>query len=786
MDYLEKLNPGQKDAVFQTEGPVRVVAGPGTGKTRALVARYCHLVDGLGIPPRNILCVTFTNKAADEMKRRVRHILGSDMDLGLVCTFHAFARLMLKTEIHRLNYPPSFPVLDRDDMKQILEKIYDEMGLSSKDLSFNEAIDSILETRKLHTGYVKEYMLTWSGPDAEGGGSRMSGGPAGPGGFIQASTKGLFFNGRTGRTGRNSPPPYVFDPRVYDPPEDSAGDRAGKDRLRSELARSDLDRDTRIFLSYLREQKRCYSLDFNDLLNFAVHILDTFPDARTLWQDRLQYVMVDEFQDVSEKQYRLGEILSGKHNNLFIVGDSDQTIYSWRGSHHRLFLKFPERHEGAVTFRLSVNYRSTPQILQAAETLITKNTERFNNPLDAVAEDGYKPVYFNGKTSAEAVAWTVSEAERIRDSGVPLSDVAVLCRAAHMSRPLEEGFFRAKLPYRVMCGVSFYQRAEVKTAVCYLRMLVHADDLAFLRTVNSPSRSIGKKSLDMVRNEAELTDASLYQALKNVAGVTPSLWKKAGPGYVAVIDELTRKRDLVPLPDLFDELLDRTGFEESLRRHGDDTRLDNLAELKRGVAEFAADPEATLEDFLDRAALHTSMDTEGVKDSLSIMTIHAAKGLEFDSVFVCGLNEGVFPSNRVETWEQMEEERRILYVAVTRAKKRVMLTSHESDHPGAPFRRPSRFLYEMARDLEGARPKDLELLLARYTPGETPETGDEDGGAARGSAPAFAEGDWVTHPSFGLGEILGVNLRNGSYCIKFDALSTARDIMFGASLVKAG
>ncbi|MDR1080958.1 MAG: UvrD-helicase domain-containing protein [Deltaproteobacteria bacterium] len=807
MEYLDRLNPGQREAVLMTEGPVRVVAGPGTGKTRALVARYCHLVDGLGIPPRNILCVTFTNKAADEMKRRVRAILGSDMDLGLVCTFHAFARLMLKTEIHRLNYPPSFPILDREDMKGILGKIYGEMGLSSRDMTLTRAIDEILETGKLHTGYVEEFMLAWAGPGAGGtgaphpprnkgglgtaggpGGQAAGGGPA-PGGPEARRGPAQGGPAASGGTARSRPP--VRSPGGGDgPPRPGAGTGARPegadrgDRLKAELARGDLDWKRRVFLSYLREQKRCYALDFNDLINFALYVLDTFPEAKALWQDRLQYVMVDEFQDVSGKQYRLGEILSGKHNNLFIVGDQDQTIYTWRGSHRKLFLNFPERHGGAGTVSLSVNYRSTPQILAASETLIARNPDRIPNPLEAVAQDGYKPVYFNGKTASEAAEWTASEAERIRNSGVPLSDVAVLCRASHMSRPVENALFNAKLPYRVLCGTPFYQRWEVKTAVCYLRMLVHADDMAFLRTFNTPPRMMGKKTLDMVRGEAERSGLLLYDALGRVSRAVPGLWRKAGPGYLEVIDGLRKKRSEMGLADLFEELLDRTGYEESLRRDGDDSRLDNLAELKRGVSEFAADPEATLEDFLDKAALYTSRDAEGTKDALTLMTVHAAKGLEFDSVFVCGLNEGSFPSRRCETPEDMEEERRILYVAMTRAKQRLMLTSSDRPAPGEPFSRPSRFLFEMARELEGARPKDMELLLENSPPGETPETGGDGYARRSGAAPAFVAGDRVVHPSFGRGEILAVKMREGSYSIKFDALSTARDISFAALLSK--
>ncbi|MDR2611324.1 MAG: UvrD-helicase domain-containing protein [Deltaproteobacteria bacterium] len=886
MKYLDRLNPGQLEAVRQTEGQVRVVAGPGTGKTRALVARYCHLVAGHGVPPRNILCVTFTNKAADEMKRRVRAILGGDMDLGLVCTFHAFCRLMLRAEIHRLGYPPSFPVMDREDQKDILEKIYGEMSLSPRELTFSQAIDGILETRKMDYGYIEEFLSgdvprhegtageagrqDWAGRSGEAGGQDRAGeqdwagwpGEDGlPGGAGRPGRAG-----RPGAGGTRTPPrspfpakprlpkrpkerrPPPWDPRLAldiggmqgagsapgagktpgiltfrniaskritgDPDAPGGGGYRPLEALANRLAQAELPRDDRIFLSSLREQRKSYALDFNDLINFGLLILERFPEVRERWQDRLQYVMVDEFQDVSGKQNRLGEILAAGHGNLFIVGDPDQTIYTWRGSHQRIFLDFPSRHEGARTFLLSLNYRSSPQILSAAGALISRNRDRMENPLQAAAPDGGRPLYFNGRTDAEAARWILSETERLRDSGTPLSEVAVLCRASHMTRAVEEAFFRAKVPCRVLCGVPFYRRREVKAAVSYLRMLVHGDDLAFGRTVNSPRRGLGRKTLDEIRSVAEVEGITLYEALKRIEHLVPSLRRKVWPTYIHPIEDLrARIRSIAPgvpaggagevagsraaaggrpggflaadLGDLFQELMDRTGYEESLKAHGDETRLDNLAELKRGIIEFASDPEATLEDFLDRAALYTSMDAEGSRDAVSVMTVHAAKGLEFEAVFVVGLNEALFPSRRCESPEEMEEERRILYVAMTRARRVLRLSSADSVAPGQPARRPSRFLLEMAGELEGARPKDMELLKSLSPPGGPAWEGAWGAPPPR-RGPLFSVGDEVVHASFGRGTILAADLRAGAYRIGFDSLSTPRDIMFGADLKKPG
>jgi DNA helicase-2/ATP-dependent DNA helicase PcrA len=297
---------------------------------------------------------------------------------------------------------------------------------------------------------------------------------------------------------------------------------------------------------------------------------------------------------------------------------------------------------------------------------------------------------------------------------------------------------------------------------------------------------MGRKSLAVLQADAEREGRTLYESLKAMARAWPLFRERTWATYVEVIEGLRARRASTALPDLAEEILERTGFEESLRRQGDDDRLDNLAELKRGMAEFASDPEADLEGFLDRAALHTSLDAEGSKDAASIMTIHSAKGLEFDAILVCGLNEGLFPSRRCESPEEMEEERRLLYVAVTRARHRLRLAGADSYTKGAPFRSPSRFLYEMAGRLDGARPKDLELLRSGKPPGD-PSSGEAGAPGPRRIAwgPDFAMGDEVEHASFGRGRILAVNLRQGCYTVKFEALSTSRDIMFGASLRKA-
>lgn len=323
-DYLTGLNPEQLEAVQTTEGAIRVLAGAGTGKTRALTSRYCYLADMLGVAPKNIVCVTFTNRAANEMKHRIRTALG-DMDLGYICTFHAFCVRLLKEDIHVLNFPGNFVILDVEDQKQILLKVFEEMKLTLRETTIRRTIDEVLEAKKL-------YAIT----------------------YID----------------------YIYE--------------LNNEELKAKFTQTS-DRNEEIFLRYLYEQKKCFGCDFNDIINFALYILEHFPDILKKWQDRMQYVMVDEFQDVSLRQYKIAQMLAGKHGNLFIVGDPDQTIYSWRGSHVKLFLDFDKKYPDAKTILLTTNYRSTPEILKASNTLIEKNIIRFPKVLIPVRPGGALP-----------------------------------------------------------------------------------------------------------------------------------------------------------------------------------------------------------------------------------------------------------------------------------------------------------------------------------------------------------------------------------------------------------
>lgn len=703
MMYLDALNDRQSEAVTTTEGPVRVIAGAGTGKTRALTARFCYLTDMLGIDPGAILCVTFTNKAAAEMKERIRAMLG-DFDLGYICTFHSFCVRLLKEDIHVLNYPSNFIVIDEDDRTALLQKVYLDMGLTLKELPISRAVDYI-STRKAAPG--DEYLR-----------------------YIEE----LNNTGLLGRSERNA------------------------------------DRFDEIFQRYIYEQKKNFAVDFDDIIIFAAYILRKYPDILLKWQQRLEYVMVDEFQDVSPRQYEIARMLAGGHGNLFIVGDPDQTIYSWRGADVGLFLNFHRVYPAATTIVMDANYRSTPQIIAASNALIEHNTNRYPKALHAVGTDGDKPLVNHARTEKAEAAWIASVIEGLVESGGQLSDIAILYRAHHLSRVLEETLLKKGIIYRIYSGTAFYRRREVKDVICYLRMLVSADDIAFERTFNVPPRGFGKKKTAFLHAEAERTGATLMETLR--ANVDhPVLRGSKARQYIATIDEAAALVGRLPLGDLLQRVLDLSGYEEMLRGLSEWERLDNLAELKRAIEEAGHDDDATLEEFLARVALMTGMDAETADlPAVKLMTVHTAKGMEFPYVFICSLNEASFPSRRCSGPEEIEEERRLAYVAMTRAQRGLFLSDSEGFNHDNTGKTPSRFLYEAGID---------NLRFERPLPPQTPLVAPPPSG--RG-APRLASGDLVEHPVFGRGMVMDVDRAKETYTVQFDRMATPRTLRFAAPL----
>ena len=702
MNYLDGLNAEQLDAVRTTEGPVRVLAGAGTGKTKALTARYCYLADLLGIDPSAVLCVTFTNKAAAEMKQRIRSLLG-DFDPAYICTFHSFCVRMLKEDIHVLNYPANFVLIDEEDQADMLQKVYTDMGLTLKELPIRRAVDYI-GRRKGAGDYI---------PVIE----KMS----------------------------NSTPPAMTD-------------SAAPDRL------------PEIYMRYLYEQKKTYTLDFDDVIVFAHHILVNYPAIRTKWQQRMQYVMVDEFQDVSPLQYEIARILAGGHRNLFIVGDPDQTIYTWRGADVNLILDFDKLYKEASTIVLSDNYRSTPQVLAPANTLISHNQCRYPKLLKPMGAEGDKPRMYHAKSEKDEAAWIAKNIAKMTKKGISAKDIAILYRAHHVSRPVEDALIKREIPYVIYSGTAFYQRREVKDVLAYLRMLTVADDIAFMRTVNTPSRGIGRKKMAMIQAKAQDEDLSLYEALLSLLD-TPEIRRTDARKYVETIESCRRLIDTVSLGDLVQRVVDSSGYEEMLRGLSEWERLDNLAELKRAIDEAGHDDDANLDSFLTRAALISNMDrhTDDQK-AVRMMTVHTAKGMEFDTVFVCGLSEGQFPSKRSSGPDEIEEERRLAYVALTRAKRQLFLSDSDGFGHDRAAKLPSRFLYEMGLD---------NLVLEKPLPAQAPVPQPM---AGAGEKPGLRVGCRVEHPVFGRGKIIAADNAKQNYTVAFDALATTRTLRFGAPL----
>lgn len=703
MGYLDGLNAGQLDAVRTTEGAVRVIAGAGTGKTRALTARYCYLTDLLGLSPDSVLCVTFTNKAAGEMRQRIRRLLG-DVDLKYICTFHSWCASMLREDIHVLGYPENFALLDEEDRKTVLQKVYSDMGLTLKELPVSRAVEYI-GSKKASDNYIA-----------------------------------------------------VIEARDNAAPQDSTSNLPPSQRLHE------------IYERYLYEQKKTFALDYDDLIVFARHILMCYPDILAKWHRRIQYVMVDEFQDVSGRQYDIACMLAAGHGNLFIVGDPDQTIYSWRGADVAHILDFDKKHANAVTVVLDENYRSTERILTPSEKLISHNRMRYPKKLIARIRGGVKPRMYHAKDERDEASNIVTCIERLISEGVSPAEIAVLYRSHYVSRPVEDQLMKSSVSYVIYSGTGFYSRREVKDVLAYMRMLYRDDDAAFVRTVNVPSRRIGNKTMDAVKEHAEACGVSYYEALKELVD-KPVMARTQARAYIDAIEKCRAMAADTALGDLLQAVLVNSGYEQMLRELSEWERLDNLAELKRAIEEEGRDDDATLESFLDRAALAASADGKrDSADSVRLMTVHTAKGMEFDAVFVCGLSEGIFPSKRSSGPEDIEEERRLAYVAMTRARKYLFLSDSAGFGHDKVQKAPSRFIYEA-----GLENFDIVRPLPPQNESPLPMAGAGEG--AR-----YAVGDAVEHPLFGPGTISEVDYIGRNYVVLFNKAGLTRTLRFGAPL----
>lgn len=714
-NILQGLNASQLEAVTSTEGFIRVIAGAGSGKTRALARRFAYLVNEIGILPGNILCVTFTNKSANEMRQRIHNLTG-DNDTGYISTFHSFCVSVLQEDSHALQYPKSFLVLDNSDIDSMLKIIYEERGLTLRNMTFSKARDMI-EIRKI----FKE-------------------------------------------------PEYYLDML-----------NMSLDTLRQKYLTATEPSDI-IFYGYLYQEKKCFGLDYNDLIKFTLYIFEQNEAIKIKWQQRLEYIMIDEFQDIDELQYKLMSVLCGYHKNLFIVGDPDQTIYTWRGANVRYLLDFDKIFPSVKTIMMMQNYRSTPQIVSVVNDLIDKNKFRIKKNLMPTIADGRRVICHHADTSEREAIWIAEQIQALHGEGISYREITVLYRAHYITRIVEEVFLREKIPYAIYSGVQFFNRMEIKDALAYLRLIAYKDDLAFLRVVNVPKRNLGERRIKFLQEYAVKHQCSLYIALETNLDNEIFKGTKAAQ-FVALIENFASNYAERQISELLAAILNESGYEKMLRTEGSQERLDNLAELKQSVYEYetSCGEESTLEHYLSHVALFTNNDAADNSDKVKLMTVHSAKGLEFPYVFLCAMNEGVFPSKKTDTIQKMEEERRLAFVAMTRAQKGLYLSEAEGRNFDGSPRYPSRFLLDIEPALldytqkpqEGLirETKDYLVINERYLADEENQL-------------SLAVGQRVKHSIFGSGTVVDVDLIKAAHLVKFDNIDTPRSISFRAKLEK--
>ena len=560
-DVLEGLNEEQIQVVTTTEGYIRVIAGAGSGKTRALTHRFAYLVNDLGIRAGNILCVTFTNKAAAEMKERI-HQLTDDNDTGFVCTFHSFCVSILQEDSYAIQYPKSFLVLDNSDIDAMLKMIYEERNLTLRDMTFKNARD-MFEMRKC----IKEPMYY----------------------------------------------EYLIQMSI--------------DQLHQKYMEA-TETDDILFYGYLYQQKKCFAVDYNDLIFLSLYIFREFPEIKLKWQKRLEYIMVDEFQDIDPPQYELMKNLCGYHNNLFVVGDPDQTIYTWRGASVNSLPDFEKNFPGVQTIMMMKNYRSSPEILDVANSLVSKNVNRMKKDLIPMLPHRNKVVVHHADNPRKEAQWIISQIRHLNENGVNLGDITILYRAHYVTRVIEEEMIKEKMPYMIYSGVQFFERMETKDALSYLRLIAFKDDLSFMRIVNVPKRNLGQKRMKFLREYADEKHISLYDALKE--NIEESLFSNTrAKSFIQLIDSYAEHMNEKPVSELLSEILDLSGYEEMMRTEGAQDRLDDLAELKQSIYEWetTVGEETDLVSYLRHISLFTNADMaieKGKVSRISVCIYHAA------------------------------------------------------------------------------------------------------------------------------------------------------------------
>ena len=716
MINFENLNPMQKKAVLQIEGPVLVLAGAGSGKTGALTVRIAHLIDE-GIRPWNILAITFTNKAAREMKERVNALIGRDAEDIWISTFHSTCVRILRRDIDRIGFSRSFSIYDSDDQEKAMKEAFKQLNFSITDKTFT----------------VKAAMAEISSQKDE---------------LIS--------------------------------PEDYAA-KSGGDLRKEKFAK--------VYSVYQRILKQSNALDFDDLIYKTVLLFRTCPDILERYQEKFRYIMVDEYQDTNTSQYELVRLLASKYGNLCVVGDDDQSIYSWRGANIRNILDFEKDFPSAVVIKLEQNYRSTKTILDAANAVIHNNVARKEKSLWTENEVGKTIHICRTETEQEEARFVCEKIEEYVKNGRSYSDFAMLYRTNAQSRALEDQLVKHSIPYRLFGGTRFYERKEIRDILSYLKVINNpSDDIAMRRIINVPKRGIGDTSVERVSDYAKSHEMSFFDALDHLDEL-PELKTRAKKlrEFSELLKGLRMDAETMDIVNLMDNIFQKTQYIRELTDEGTEEalgRIENLDEFVNKAMEFKkASDDPSLAAFLEDVSLVADVDsfTEG-ENTVVLMTIHSAKGLEFPYVFMCGMEEGVFPSYRSIMYggpNEIEEERRLCYVGITRARVELYMTYAKCrmQHGMTQYSSPSRFLKEVPQNLidepikRSAVIKPTTHLSPKRKVFEKPSPYGgifsaekrKDIPAPLDTKPVFVVGDKVRAPKYGIGTVTAISPAGADY-----------------------
>ena len=742
MSIYDTLNPPQREAVAQTEGPVLILAGAGSGKTRVLTHRIAYLMDEKGVNPWNILAITFTNKAAQEMRERVDKLVGFGSESIWVSTFHSACVRILRRHIDNLGYDTNFTIYDTDDQKSLMKDVCRKMNIDTK----------IYKERSLlaQISHAKDELLT---------------------------------------------------------PDDMEMKAAGDYNMKKVAS---------VYREYQAALRKNNALDFDDLIVKTVELFEKCGAVLEYYQERFKYIMVDEYQDTNTAQFKFISLLAQRYQNLCVVGDDDQSIYKFRGANIGNILGFEHVFPDARVIRLEQNYRSTRNILNAANQVIANNTERKAKTLWTENEEGSKVHFRQFLNAYEEAEYVAGEIGKLKRNGLGnYRDCAILYRTNAQSRIFEEKFIAANIPYKLVGGVNFYARKEIKDLLCYLKTINNArDDLAVQRIINVPKRGIGATTLGRVQDYADNMGISLYEALR-VAEEVPSIGRSLSKidGFVTFIQMLKSKADVLTVEEILQEVIDSTGYVAELEAEDTEesrARIENIDELiSKTVAYQEAMEEqnqpATLSGFLEEVALVADIDTvDPDQDYVLLMTLHSAKGLEFPKVFMVGMEDGIFPSHMTISYGddgELEEERRLCYVGITRAMKDLTLTCAQQRmiRGETQYNRVSRFVREIPRELvdlghtiQEKKPKveDMiptpakyskmkEILQGRnYKPREFKVT--------KANSLDYEVGDTVRHIKFGVGIVKEIveGGRDYEVTVEFDKVGVKKMFASFAKLKK--